>query len=532
MELKSFLEESPFPVMRVTSEGRLVYANEASRPILDQWECALHEVIPAGWRNSLLYSTDKTIKTMNAQCDGSMYEFAVVPVPDKKYYNIYASNITNEKLYQGALKQRAARHRNKAERQEELVVETRESLASEVVSRKQTERRLAHREHVLYAIHDISTSIGSSLHTIFDRITASIAENMQTTSVVIYETASDSHPTISQRQNSRAGPHLDVIPLACRLFSSQKPQQVTVSSASHEQLRECLRKHNARSLLNIPILDQNNARIGGICLLDRKERSFSSHEIQIVEIFAHYAGSEIIRKKLEKQLLQAQEMRLLGLMTCGVAHEVRNPLNAISAVMDALFLEMKGNKDYEIYLTHMRKHINRLASLMEDLLQLGRPLSKTKMQPVILKAIIVDAIVAWRKTTHTSRLVNLNAKGSAERLTIKADGVKLQDVFVNVLENAALHSGNKKPVTIYIKHAASRKNVYVYFVDAGRGIPEENLERIFEPFYTTRRSGTGLGMSIVRHITQSHDGAVRVYNNEPLPGLTVEFRFPVASLID
>jgi two-component system CheB/CheR fusion protein len=110
---------------------------------------------------------------------------------------------------------------------------------------------------------------------------------------------------------------------------------------------------------------------------------------------------------------------------------------------------------------------------------------------------------------------------------VTADSQKLQQVFLNLLENAVQHTPEGSPIHIVI-HKPESGSCRVEVVDSGSGIEEAMMPRIFEPFFSTRRGGVGLGMSIVKHIVEAHDGAVGVENNLPPPGCTVKITFPCA----
>jgi signal transduction histidine kinase len=110
---------------------------------------------------------------------------------------------------------------------------------------------------------------------------------------------------------------------------------------------------------------------------------------------------------------------------------------------------------------------------------------------------------------------------------VLADSQKLQQVMVNLLDNAAQHSPDGSEIQMIIDRSADGM-CRVRITDRGSGIPKENLQRIFEPFFSMRKGGTGLGMSIVKHIVDAHQGMVSIENNAPPLGCTVEIRLPCA----
>ena len=109
--------------------------------------------------------------------------------------------------------------------------------------------------------------------------------------------------------------------------------------------------------------------------------------------------------------------------------------------------------------------------------------------------------------------------------SILADAKKLQQVFINLLDNAVQHSPEGSPVRIEVLPPAGGK-IEVRVTDRGAGLPADILPRVFDTFFTTRRGGTGLGLSIVKHIIEKHGGTISLANNEPQPGCTVSIVLP------
>jgi PAS domain S-box-containing protein len=230
----------------------------------------------------------------------------------------------------------------------------------------------------------------------------------------------------------------------------------------------------------------------------------------------------------EEQLMKANEMKLLGQLTSGVAHEVRNPLNGIVAIMSALSQELSDSEDFKPYLQHMRTQVTRLTVLMEDLLMLGRPIKKEKMADVSLVEVVRSTLSSWQHGVQGKREVQFAAPEIADcGVRILADTTKIEQMVVNLLDNAHQHTPPEKCIELSIREP--EKGTVLFSVkDSGPGIPTDVMPRIFEPFFTTRKGGTGLGLSIVRHIVESHGGNIRAFNNVGCPGTTFEVRLPVA----
>jgi two-component system NtrC family sensor kinase len=263
-----------------------------------------------------------------------------------------------------------------------------------------------------------------------------------------------------------------------------------------------------------------------LCLLDHRKITLSQENLKLIEIFSEYLAYEIERGKLENQLLQAQSMKVLGQLTAGVAHEVRNPLNAILAVTEALFQHIGDNPDYKPYIVHIREQVQRLSALMTDLLELGRPINKEKLTNIPVAVVVKGVMSSWQHSPYAERCnVQLIEPSRARKWKIKADSTKIQQVFFNLLLNSAQHSPDHSEIRFAITEPIDH-TIVLKVSDHGSGIPPEHINRVFEPFFTTRKGGTGLGLSIVRHIVEMHGGSISLYNNVPPPGLTVEVRLP------
>ncbi len=112
-------------------------------------------------------------------------------------------------------------------------------------------------------------------------------------------------------------------------------------------------------------------------------------------------------------------------------------------------------------------------------------------------------------------------------MVVNVDGSRLQQVFLNLLENAAQHSPEGETIRLSI-FGPREGMVKIVVTDLGAGIAPDKLDKVFEPFFTTRRGGVGLGLSLVKHFVGSMGGSVSIWNNDPPPGCTVEVALPVS----
>lgn len=240
------------------------------------------------------------------------------------------------------------------------------------------------------------------------------------------------------------------------------------------------------------------------------------------------------RKQLEKQLFEAKKLESIGQLAAGVAHEVRNPLNSILAVTEALFREngIENNPEFQPYIAHIRSQVTRLAQLMNDLLELGKPIPPANLQPVPLLALCQETLQLWQTSSMASnRLGILTSEPSAAPLSVLADRDKLQQALFNLLENAGDHNPPGCPVQLRLAGVEDAEGsggmATVQVTDQGSGIPDDRISRVFDPFYSNRKGGTGLGLTLVKHFMENMGGGVRIVNNHPDRGCTVEVRIPL-----
>jgi signal transduction histidine kinase len=225
-----------------------------------------------------------------------------------------------------------------------------------------------------------------------------------------------------------------------------------------------------------------------------------------------------------QQLAQSQELRLLGQLTSGVAHEVRNPLNAISVVLEALFQDIGDVQEYRMYREHLFTHVERLKKLMQEILELGRPIEPSKVKTTDLEDLIRETVEIWSSSSPQNQFhIEIKSDSSAD-MRVKVNSLKMQQVFMNILDNAMQHSNASKNILITI--SSEDGCCFTKITDYGTGIKPEHIGKLFDPFFTTRKRGTGLGLSIVKHVVEVHGGRITIENNILFSGCTVTIMLP------
>jgi PAS domain S-box-containing protein len=237
------------------------------------------------------------------------------------------------------------------------------------------------------------------------------------------------------------------------------------------------------------------------------------------------------RKLLEEKLRRSRKLETIGQIAGGVAHEVRNPLNAILSITEALFKEKEiaGNPEFVPFIQHIRTQVNRLANLMNELLDLGKSIPTSSILPLPLLASCREAIDLWSSSGSAHKIpVIVTADAEQNSMDVMADRGRLVQVIFNLLENAAQHSPANAEIILHITNDNAGSMATIRVIDTGSGIAPENLPQVFDPFYTGRRGGTGLGLALVKHFIEDMHGTVVLFNNTPPPGCTVELQIPLS----
>ncbi len=221
-------------------------------------------------------------------------------------------------------------------------------------------------------------------------------------------------------------------------------------------------------------------------------------------------------KALEAEVERREHLSMMGNLAATVAHEVRNPLNAISMGLQRLKGEFKPTQDeseYSRFIELMRGEVHRLNSIVEEFLTLARPLN---MKPDLVKVDqLLNELTTLTQSDAAATGVEVNVANHRPRPVVKADPDYLKQVLLNLILNGfqAMPEGG----TLTIETAARDGKMRLSISDTGTGIEPENLARIFEPYFTTKADGSGLGLAIAQTIVRRHNGVLEC---ESRPGRT------------
>ena len=211
-------------------------------------------------------------------------------------------------------------------------------------------------------------------------------------------------------------------------------------------------------------------------------------------------------KRIERATFQIEKLRSTATLLRTLAHEVRNPLTNINLSVEQLKPEIPG-EDAAIYLDIIARNCGRIDGLISELLDLSRPV-EISLQKASLQTIM-DKTLAAATDRMSLKGIRLELLYPTETAMVMADTEKLKIAFLNIIINAieAVPRESGK-ITISIRDEASQHKIYIS--DNGSGIPEENLSRIFEPYFTSKTNGFGLGLAATWNILQSHRASIDV----------------------
>ncbi len=211
-------------------------------------------------------------------------------------------------------------------------------------------------------------------------------------------------------------------------------------------------------------------------------------------------------KKAERTALRAEKLAATGRLVRTLAHEVRNPINNINLSSEHL-RSLSLPEESSLYIDIISRNSNRINELIKELLNSSRP-SEMQMKESTLQSVI-DEIVNISEDRMQLKHINLEVDYPKELIIVFCDAEKLVLALLNILVNAVEaieHDHGKISVTL----KKDEEQVLIEITDNGNGISEEKLPRLFEPYYTSKRNGIGLGLASTLNIIQAHGGAIEV----------------------
>ncbi len=320
--------------------------------------------------------------------------------------------------------------------------------------------------------------------------------------------------------------------IVARTLIEKKPfiiKDAQKESGVHKGLAQLF---NIKSFASAPLMGRYSAK--GVITADYLYSQKSIHQdmVETLVVFANQAGLalenaethdqlKILNLELEqrvqkatKDLREAQRMLLnkeriaaFGQMAAGLAHEIRNPLTSMNLLLDNLIEKLNPDNVLSEDLHIVQKETKRLNQLMDQLLQFART-TTISFQPVDLFQLIKNIIQLIEPRCQMQNIKIHTILNSDKKLEVPGDKNQLYQVLLNLAINSI--EAMEHPGSLTFEIQEDPYSVMISISDTGKGITEQDLEKIFRPFYTTKPKGTGLGLATVQKIIHEHQGKIQV----------------------
>ena len=225
-------------------------------------------------------------------------------------------------------------------------------------------------------------------------------------------------------------------------------------------------------------------------------------------------GIEILRDVTERELLmnelvQTRALAIMGKYSAELTHEIKNPLNSIAIQINLIQklaerIESSLKNDMQDIIRVLKEEVDRLNNLSREYLQISKspPLELQKSSLHALLNNVFDLVQPLMSLSH----IELKTAIDTELPDMLIDSDKLKQVFINIINNAAEAMPNGGTLAVSMQHTSAA--VLLSFEDTGPGIPQDNKDKIFQPFFSTKSTGTGLGLTVAKNIVEAHGGAI------------------------
>ncbi|HYO66808.1 MAG TPA: ATP-binding protein [Archangium sp.] len=282
--------------------------------------------------------------------------------------------------------------------------------------------------------------------------------------------------------------------------------------------------------ITVPLLG-NDRVIGFLNLWDeRVPEAYASDEIALILEVAERLATALENSKLYEKIRERDRLAALGEMAAGLAHEIRNPLGAIKGAAQCLDPKRLPGEEGE-FLEVIVEEVNRLNGVVSAFLDYARPLKQT-FGPTDLNEVVTRTVRLIQNEMPPGLELKVEQEESLPR--VEADAEQLKQVLINLVQNAMQAMADTgggitvktvRPDRFTDFRSAGDSFVELHVTDTGPGIPQDQQQHIFVPFYTTKQKGTGLGLAICQRIVKNHGGTLSV-QSKPDEGATFIIRLP------
>jgi signal transduction histidine kinase len=242
-------------------------------------------------------------------------------------------------------------------------------------------------------------------------------------------------------------------------------------------------------------------------------------------------------KESERKRMESERLAAIGTLASSLAHEIRNPLNAMSLLLARLSMGKLERSHSDELIDNIKNEITRLDRLVSEILDYARPLGLNRQKVDLVQ--LIRSTLEMLSAMFQDRAIQYTLQTELSQLLIDADDARLKQAVINIIKNSleAVQDGEGQ---LIVHITDGQEAVKVAVIDNGIGLPQEHQSRLFDLFYTTKQSGTGLGLASVKKIIEAHGGQVNLFRRESIPphqnysgprGTIVQIDFPKASQI-
>ncbi len=329
--------------------------------------------------------------------------------------------------------------------------------------------------------------------------------------------------------------------VAARAFRERRPVQFTRVEGLAPFSTKMAERLGSLTKLGLPLLARDEV-LGVVAIVDQhRTRTYSAAELERAQAVAGQLGLAVLSARLyedlresyaelaraQKELVDRERLAALGELSASIAHEVRNPLGVIFNAVGSLRRLLKPQGDVALLLGIVGEEADRLNRMVGDLLDYSRPV-RPALEPLPLRPLLQEALHAARQQIGPA------AEGVKDLLTVddgaetlRADGRLLRQAFVNLFLNAYQAMPRTGTLAVHASRVQDQRPALaaIAIKDTGAGVPLEARPKIFQPFFTTKAMGTGLGLAVVRRIVEGHGGTIELADAEG--GAEFDLRLPL-----
>jgi signal transduction histidine kinase len=295
---------------------------------------------------------------------------------------------------------------------------------------------------------------------------------------------------------------------------------------------ELKKRFNLKSFAAVPLIGRE--KVWGVITADNlySNRKITDEQVEALVTFANQAGLAIENasmyerlkkssKELEEQLLQSSKLAALGQLSAGIAHELRNPLTSIKILINSIIKGKGREEDINV----IESEIERMNGIIKQFLDFSKPgflcISSVSVNDVVKDTLNLMAYELEEQDISVSKILD------GRLPSINADKERLKQVFLNIILNSIQScQGRPEGGKLTLKTACEDEFVKITIKDTGKGIPDDVKNKLFEPFFTTRQEGLGLGLCITKRIIDNHKGDIKI-DSEVGKGTTVTIKLPL-----